>query len=62
VKFVTAKPSRKARETRTAASGAVPAPKFWVRAPSRELDRTGDFILKHLAHIRQETDSRAGLA
>jgi hypothetical protein len=36
--------------------------KFWARPASLELDRTGDFILKHLTRIRQEAASRAGVA
>jgi hypothetical protein len=36
--------------------------KFWVRPASRELNRTGEFILKHLPGIRREAPSRAGIA
>jgi len=33
--------------------------KFWIRRANRELNRTGDFILKNLQTIRQEAASRA---
>jgi len=36
--------------------------KFWIRSSSRELDRTGNFILKNLPSIRREAASRAGIA
>jgi hypothetical protein len=36
--------------------------KFWIRPASPELNRTGDFILKHLPSIRQEAASRGGIA
>jgi hypothetical protein len=48
------------------AGGSAPAPrgksasgKFWIRHANRELNRTGDFILKNLRAIRQEAPSRA---
>jgi hypothetical protein len=37
-------------------------PKFWIRSANRELDRTGEFILKNLAGIRKEAASRASAA
>lgn len=38
------------------------AGRFWVRPANRELNRTGDFILKNLRSIRQEAASRADIA
>ena len=33
--------------------------RFWIRHANRELNRTGDFILKNLQDIRKEALSRA---
>ena len=37
----------------------IAAVKFWIRHANRELNRTGDFILKNLKGIRKEAASRA---
>ena len=39
--------------------GKSASEKFWIRKANRELNRTGDFILKNLRTIRQEAASRA---
>jgi hypothetical protein len=61
VKIVNPKPRLKSRKTAVARKEDV-SPKFWIRPASRELNRTGDFILKELPRIRQEAASRAGVA
>jgi len=61
VKSAPAKSLPKPRKAGTP-RGKTARSKFWVRPASKELNRTGDFILKHLPSIRREAASRAGLA
>ena len=46
----------------SASKKIAPPQKFWIRGANRELDRTGEFILKNLAGMRKEATSRAGAA
>ena len=58
----TVKTKRPARERAATQRKKALTGKFWTRSASRELDRTGDFILKNLARMRKEAASRAGAA
>jgi len=55
-----AKTKRPARGRASASRKKAVVGKFWIRSANRELDRTGDFILKNLVGMRKEAASRAG--
>lgn len=58
----TAKKSHPAGGSASVARGKNAPARFWIRHANRELNRTGDFILKNLRGIRKEAASRSGVA
>ena len=56
--ITTAKKSHPPRGSTSAAREKNASPRFWIRHANRELNRTGDFILKNLQSIRKEAASR----